>query len=380
MKLIFLSNFFNYHQAALCDALWELTGGEFRFVETEDMPAQRKELGFRCLQRPYLLRLEEHGEVIFQALKDADAVLAGEAPEHLIRRRIRTGKLLLRYSERPLRNGAEPLKYLPRWIRWHWRNPKGLPIYQLCASAYTAGDYARFGLFQGRCFRWGYFPETRESTPEGLFREKDPAHILWCGRFLGWKHPHAALAAAGRLRQEGFRFTLDLIGGGAEEAALRQQIRQLGLQECVRLLGTMDQKQVRQHMERAGIYLFTSDRREGWGVVLNEAMNSGCAVIASHAIGSVPYLIRPGENGLVYPSGNQERLYECLKYLLLHPREQQRLGERAYETIHCCWNAEEAARRLLVLTECLLRGEDGRGLYAEGPCSLSEQRREDWFR
>ena len=33
-------------------------------------------------------------------------------------------------------------------------------------------------------------------------------------------------------------------------------------------------------MEQADIYLFTSDRNEGWGAVANEAMNSACAMVA----------------------------------------------------------------------------------------------------
>ena len=380
MKLVFLSNFFNYHQAALCDALWEATEGKFRFVQTQPMPQERRQLGFQNLQRPYVLDLEKDSEAIFLALEEAEAVIAGETPQWLVRRRIRTGKLLLRYCERPLRNGPEPLKYLPRWLRWHRWNPMGRPIYMLCASAYTAGDYARFGLFRDRCFRWGYFPEAKTYDRQRLFSRKDPARILWGGRFLDCKHPQQALTAAARLRQEGFQFTLTFIGGGPEENRLRQMVCRLRLEDCARFLGVLDQEQVRGQMEKAGIYLFTSDHREGWGAVLNEAMNSGCAVIASHAVGAAAFLLRHGENGLVYPSGNPQRLYENLKYLLLHPQEQRRLGEEAYETIHSCWNGEEAARRLLILVEALLRGENGRGLFADGPCSAAEEIGEDWFR
>jgi hypothetical protein len=37
----------------------------------------------------------------------------------------------------------------------------------------------------------------------------------------------------------------------------------------------MPPEEVRVHMEQSNIYLFTSDFGEGWGAVLNEAMNSG---------------------------------------------------------------------------------------------------------
>ena len=43
--------------------------------------------------------------------------------------------------------------------------------------------------------------------------------------------------------------------------------------------------------------------QDGWGAVANEAMNSACALVAGHMIGAVPYLIRQGENGLIYEDG-----------------------------------------------------------------------------
>lgn len=379
MTMVFLSNYFNYHQAALADALWEQTGGKFLFVETESMPTERKKLGLEALRRQYVLPLQGNEKRVFQALGNADVVIAGSTPEWLIRKRIQTGKLLFRYLERPLRKGMEPLKWIPRWLRWHWRNPPGKPIYLLCASAYTAGDFARFGLFRGRAFRWGYFPETREYSQEALFSEKGPTQILWCGRFLELKHPLHALAAAAQLKQEGCRFTLQLIGTGEQEEMLRKEAENLGLQNCVTFLGTMPPAQVRSHMERSGIFLFTSDRREGWGAVLNEAMNSGCAVLASHAVGAVPFLMRDSENGMVYPSGDLNQLYEKLRHLLENPAKQRRLGQAAYETIRDTWNAPVAARRLFQLSQALLRGEDASALFADGPCSLAEERKDCWY-
>ena len=147
----------------------------------------------------------------------------------------------------------------------------------------------------------------------------------------------------------------------------------------VTFLGSMKPSQVRSHMEQAGIYLFTSDRQEGWGAVLNESMNSGCAVVASHAIGAVPYLVKNNENGLIYQSGNVDMLYEKVKYLLDHPEEQKRLGKAAYRTITETWNAEVAAQRLINLAQHILNGEESPDLYENGPCSRAEIIKDDWF-
>ena len=108
-------------------------------------------------------------------------------------------------------------------------------------------------------------------------------------------------------------------------------------------------------------------------------MNSGCAVVASHAIGSVPFLLKHNKNGLIYRSGDVDGLYENVKYLMDTPGEQERLGKAAYETITGLWNAEVAAERLINLSEHLLAGEKYPDLYRTGPCSRAEIIKDDWF-
>ena len=377
MRIVFLSNFFNHHQSALSDALWTQTGGKYSFVETSTMPQSRKALGYHVEQKPYVLRYQGNEEQVLKLIREADVVLVGSTPEKLVRQRIRTGKLMFRYAEHPLKKGLEPWKYLPRLVRWHWRNPMRKPIYMLCASAYTAGDYAKFGLFLDRTYKWGYFPETRwYENLEALWAEKDVAELLWCGRFLDWKHPDDAIMVARWLKNDGYAFRLNFIGRGEMEDAVRQMVQEYQLEDCVRFLGSMKPEEVREHMERAGIYLFTSDRQEGWGAVLNESMNSGCAVVASHAIGSVPFLIRDGENGLIYESENVDMLYEKIKYLLNHPEKQKRLGMEAYETITTEWNAETAVERLMKLAAEISKRECKPLPFEEGPCSIAEIRKE----
>ena len=377
MRIVFLSNFFNHHQSALSDALWAQTGGKYYFVETSAMPQSRKALGYHVEQKPYVLRYQGNEEQVLKLIREADVVLVGSTPEKLVRQRIRTGKLMFRYAERPLKKGLEPWKYLPRLVRWHWRNPMNKPIYMLCASAYTAGDYAKFGLFLDRTYKWGYFPETKHYEDiHALLDRKDTAQILWCGRFLPLKHADDVLVAAKRLREDGYSFRLNFIGRGEMEPKLRQMVENFHLEDCVVFLGSMKPEEVREHMEKAGIYLFTSDRQEGWGAVLNESMNSGCAVIASHAIGSVPFLIRDGENGLIYKSGNVDMLYEKIKHLLNRPEKQKQLGMAAYETITTKWNAETAVERLMKLAAEISKRECKPLPFEEGPCSIAEIRKE----
>ena len=108
-------------------------------------------------------------------------------------------------------------------------------------------------------------------------------------------------------------------------------------------------------------------------------MNSGCAVVASHAIGSVPYLMQDGENGLIYQNGDQNQLNWKVLWLLEHPEDRERLGRAACRTMEEQWNAEVAAERFLKLVEHIRSGNPG-SPYESGPCSMAEILKNDWYK
>ena len=203
--------------------------------------------------------------------------------------------------------------------------------------------------------------------------------ILWVGRLIGWKHPEAAIHLATKLKAKGYRFRLSIIGSGEMEEDLRKMIRERNLGNDVSVLGSMPPENVRIHMEEADIFLFTSDFNEGWGAVLNESMNSGCAVVASHAIGAVPFLIRDGENGLIYKSGDQTQLEQSVQRLMDDEQFRRKLGKRAYLTMIEEWNADIAAERVLQLSQALMERKDASTLFSQGPCSIAPILKNNWY-
>ncbi len=385
MRIEFLSNYFNHHQKPLSVKLWALTGHQYYFVENADMDEERIALGWQESDRdlPVFVKKWDYDQIAFsnkESLIQSDIVITGSAPEKLVREHIRRGAVVFRYSERPLKEGNDVRKYLPRLIRWHLRNPTGKPIYLLCAGAYVSGDYARFHLFQNRAYKWGYFPETRKYDDlTGLMGRKNKKKILWAGRFIDWKHPEDALWVAKELYRRKIDFTMEMIGTGPLRQTLCGMVQEAKLEQQVTIADAIPPSEVRRKMEEAGIYLFTSDRREGWGAVLNEAMNSCCAVVASHEIGAVPFLIENERNGMVYRSGDRRGLLKRVISLLGNTDIQEQLGEAAYQSIVNEWNAEVAAQRLVCLSEQILRGNKHPDLYKTGPCSRAESIREDWY-
>ncbi len=77
--------------------------------------------------------------------------------------------------------------------------------------------------------------------------------------------------------------------------------------------------------------------REPWGLVVNEAMNRGLAVIASDAVGAVAGgLVRDGHNGLVVPAGDSDALANAMRRLAHDPELRARLGAAAARDVSAC--------------------------------------------
>ena len=96
-------------------------------------------------------------------------------------------------------------------------------------------------------------------------------------------------------------------------------------------------------------------------------MSNACAVVANREIGSVPYLIKNGKNGLVYDRKDKNSLYNCAKKLIVNKSLRETLGKNAYDTIKNVWNAEVAADRLLTIVDSINNGTTVP--YTTGPCS-----------
>ena len=383
MKVVFVSNYFNHHQQAFCDEMVKHLDDNFIFIATSVMREDRKQLGYGVSSKPdYVLEahLSENDYInCCEIINTADVVIAGSVSERMLKKRIQSNLLTFRYQERLFKSNISFARHLINSLHWLVNNPKNKNIHLLCASAYTSYDYSKIGLFKTSAYKWGYFPQTNTYDISELIRQKNKTKILWCGRLIPYKHPEYAIEIASRLKNKGYDFSLDFIGIGELESNLKIKVKEYNLENFVTFLGSKKPEKVREHMEKSSIFIFTSDFEEGWGAVLNEAMNSGCAVVASHAIGSVPFLLDNKINGLIFENGNVDNLFVKVKYLLDNPDETIKLGINAYNTISKEWNAQTAAERLLeMIREINLTGQCK--LFSNGPCSKAEILRNNWFK
>lgn len=373
MRVLYVSSVLNHHQIEFCDEMYRLHGNDFHFVTTMEIEEQRVRLGYKLYERPYNIKMhlsEENKRKVEELFFSDDVVILDVFMEEWLQKRLKENKLTFLYKERLFK--AKPSIYwflrcflfVQREYRKFWNGP----LYMLGASAATVDDFALLRFPRNHVFTWGYFPPFHELQKEEITAKKknDCLQLLWAGRLIDWKHPEYVLSAAVALKKKHIRFHLNIIGNGELEALLQKRIHELDLEQEVSLLGSMPPTSVREYMERANIYLFTSNRAEGFGAVLTEAMNSACAVIASATAGGTGLLIHDGENGRIYQRDSEDELVRIALELAGDPERIQSLGWSAYETIRDVQNAKTAASRFSEVAKCLLTGAEVQQ-YSDGP-------------
>ena len=381
MKLVFITNYINHHQIPLADEFYRLLGDDYKYIATDALPDWLIKGGYDpSINRLYVVRAyesEDAKRMALQLANDADVVIIGSAPEDYVRERIKAGKLTFRYNERWFKNKPWYLSGPRAWYYfWHdhirYRNK---PLYMLAASAYTCRDVNTIGAYKNKCFKWGYFTKV-EDFPFGSSANFDAssegtgAHLMWCARFLRWKHPELPVKLAKRLKNRNYKFIIDMYGSGEELEPTKELAEKLDVMDVVRFQGNLPNDEILKQMRHHQIFLFTSDRNEGWGAVLNESMSNGCAVVASDMIGSVPFLIEDGVNGLIFKSESLDSLETKVVSLLDSVDYRRTIAMNAIKTMRDVWCPKNAAIQFLRLINAL-KTNDIDLIPSDGPCSLS---------
>ena len=380
MKITFFSNFLNHHQLPFCQEMIKILGKNFTFVATEQVPEERIKLGYKDMNEDYdfVVCSYKDEKKALQLGIESDIVIIGSAPDKFIYERLKKKKVTLRYNERIYRDENKLKIFLYTFLNRTLKERKN--VYLLTASAFSTYDFNITGAYKNKCFKWGYFPKVKEYKDiNEVINKKQSKSILWVARFIECKHPEIVIEIACRLKKEKYKFHINMIGVGEMYNQISEMIIKKNLENEIKLLGAMSPKNVRKYMENSEVFLFTSDKKEGWGAVLNEAMNSGCAVIASHEIGSVPYLIKDKKNGFIFENGNLNDLYNKTKMLLDNNILSKKIGMEAYNTMINLWNPEIAAKRLINFCKDLLQYKRIKS-FSEGPLSIAEKMKDTWYK
>ncbi len=149
--------------------------------------------------------------------------------------------------------------------------------------------------------------------------------VLACGRLVPYKGFEVLLRAA-----QGQDFEVWIVGEGHERPHLEQLIRELRLDDRVRLLGSVSDSELAKLMRVADVFVMPSvTNAETFGLVQLEAMAAGRPVINTALDTAVPRVARDGLEAITVPPRDPEKLAEAINTLIANPERRRRMGEAA---------------------------------------------------
>ncbi len=194
---------------------------------------------------------------------------------------------------------------------------------------------------------------------EKAIEPQKPVILLSVGRLSIEKGFHVAIEAVSRLITEYPHIRYHIVGGGPEEVHLRQIINKYGIEENVKIFGSVSTDTLRQHYADSHIFILPSiDFKDGshtetQGVVMQEAQASGSVVIASRT-GGIPEIIIDGETGLLFNERDSNQLCEKIKQLINHPELYNSLRHNGYNDIQNRFNHIMIGKQLMDIYQKLI--------------------------
>ena len=132
-----------------------------------------------------------------------------------------------------------------------------------------------------------------------------------------------------RLAQENKDVRLTLAGDGPLREALAASVPE-AIRQRVTWTGFKEVEELLPYFAQTNVFVLAS-LHDGWGVVINQAVSAGQAVIASDAVGAAVDLVEHGVNGLIFPAQDENALTAALRYFSEHPEAIPRFGRIARE-------------------------------------------------
>jgi glycosyltransferase involved in cell wall biosynthesis len=176
----------------------------------------------------------------------------------------------------------------------------------------------------------------------------DAVVVLFCAKLQPWKRPQDLLRAFAKALA-GTNGYLVFAGDGPLRPALEAETALLGISDRVRFIGFVNQSGLPEVYTAADLLVLPSGY-EAFGVVVNEAMLCGCPVIVSDSVGAGLDLVREGETGFTFSTGDVEALCELLREALQSPERLKCIGEAARERM-ASWSPFQNLEGLAIALE-----------------------------
>jgi glycosyltransferase involved in cell wall biosynthesis len=153
--------------------------------------------------------------------------------------------------------------------------------------------------------------------------------------------------AAVRLREELPALKVLVAGDGPERERLEAEVRRLGLEETVLLLGI--RRDVPALLDALDVAMLSSDY-EGSPLSVMEYMAAAKPIVSTR-VGGVPELVEDGVHAVLVPPRDPQALAQAVAELLRDPERARQLGEAAHERQRQEFSLDAMVRRIEELYE-----------------------------
>jgi glycosyltransferase involved in cell wall biosynthesis len=161
-------------------------------------------------------------------------------------------------------------------------------------------DYKNFNLTAEDIY------EHKKSN--GLSTEK--RYIIFCGRLIQLKRLDIALGAFKEIAMDRENWEFLIVGEGPEETRLKKIIPP-ELSNRVHWIGFAQNRELALWYHSSDLLILASEH-DAWGLVVNEALAAGLAVICTDVVGASVDLVAEGVNGFTFPPRDTCTLINCL--------------------------------------------------------------------
>lgn len=186
-----------------------------------------------------------------------------------------------------------------------------------------------------------------------------------CRRELGMDEKAPYIISVGRLvKRKGYDFLLEaaaaledvklvIVGDGPEWGHLHQKAGELHMEDRVLFTGQVSEQMKFQYLENADLYVLSSVH-EGFGIVLQEAMQAGLPIVSTDYGGQTD-LIAQGENGYLVSYGDRQAMARAIYKILSNRELACQMGRKNLEKIKL-YDPVKAAGEYLKIVERRGRG------------------------
>lgn len=366
MKIIFVTNYAIRHQTGLWDSFVKLNKDiEFIFLATAKYDAERKAMHYVEEERSYIVHSTElNDDELTKLIDKTDIVIFAQSDDLRLLKLFKKVKYVVFPQEHIFKQ--KTLKKFLAIFNQTRKNIKYFPKakrYLLAPSIYSYKE-SRLSCLTNKknSYKFGYFPKL-DTTP--ITNKKN--QLIWSGRLLDWKKPYLSIKAIENIHYSDSNYKLKIYGNGPLKHELNDLINTSSAKDSIEFNDFVENEELMNNFRESEIGLFTSTSGEGWGVVLNEMLASGCVTFSSIHAGSTRYLIKDGINGFTY-SKDKELFQKLAKYLSMSDEEKRTIQKNAQDTIRNLWNNDVAAQRLYELFKSIIENKPFTK-YNDGPLS-----------